>query len=251
MTDNEYLEELLPEINSVDDNDIKWCNMPIGIYLQEAKNLYTLCKEDFDKLTAIGMQQGKPDKLLRYTCALRAAQSIFELNKSEWRKAQDNWNSYKDEALEFRKELINTMKFAYRDNPDILKKIRYNTTQTRYSGIAQSLLNLSVLGRENSEELIDIGMDLSMLNRASEESARMYKLNAKTSWRTCQDNHNKVIRDKILTLLKILVDDIRTFGQFAFRHDAEHKNLYYSKYFRTKNRRYRNKTKRTDSSIIS
>jgi hypothetical protein len=52
MTDNEYLEELLPEINSVDDNDIKWCNMPIGIYLQEAKNLYTLCKDDFEKLTA-------------------------------------------------------------------------------------------------------------------------------------------------------------------------------------------------------
>lgn len=53
------------------------------------------------------------------------------------------------------------------------------------------------------------------------------------------DDEIKVVRDQAYTLLKQVVDEIRKYGRFVFRKDADHARSYSSKYNRDKYNSYK------------
>jgi len=74
MINQQNLQDLLVEINAIEDCSIKKCDIPMEIYIYEAKRMHTRTTEDLSKLIAINMQEDLLKKLHKRTNALRRSQ---------------------------------------------------------------------------------------------------------------------------------------------------------------------------------
>ncbi len=64
MTNREYYEEKLPVLKAIPGNEIKAPNhIPVGVYIQEASDLYHWCEDDREILTANGLDWEWVDRL--------------------------------------------------------------------------------------------------------------------------------------------------------------------------------------------
>ena len=241
MSDQKDLLDLLPEIKAVPKEQIKQCDMPVGIYLHECEKLHTRASADLPQLTAVGMTAELLAKLLPYTGALRTAESnwaelntIREENKEAW-KAE--WPAF----LEFRTDLIENMDFAYRNNEALLKKLAVIKQGDSHADAIQDMANLSVLGKANLAPLEAIYYDITLIDKATEDADRMSGLLGAVNGHMYVDDEIKVIRDQAFTLTKQVVDEIRKYGRFVFRKDPDHAKSYSSKYSRDKSSAYRKK----------
>ncbi|BAX81145.1 hypothetical protein ALGA_2840 [Labilibaculum antarcticum] len=71
----------------------------------------------------------------------------------------------------------------------------------------------------------------------------MAALRGQINGRMYFEDDQLTIRNKAFTLLKECVDEIRSYGQFAFRDDADIAKSYSSKYRREKQQEYRKNCK--------
>lgn len=243
MTDKQDLQNLLKEINSIDEADIKKPAIPFEIYIYEAERLYTRASEDLPKLTAINMPANLIDNLRMRTNALRKAQlNWVELNNDK-KKANADWKAAKPELLKLHKELIQSFQFAFRNNEVAMQKLSKIKKGNSMDDMLMDLCSLSVLGKDNSKLLEAINFDLSLLDRAAETSERMAKVKANKNGRLYFQDDMLVIRNKAYTLLKECVDEVRKYGQFAFADQPNIAQAYASKYRREKKREYLKKCK--------
>jgi hypothetical protein len=241
MSDQQDLLDLIDEIKAVPKKQIKQCDMSIGIYLQEAERLHTRATVDLDSLTAVGMTAELLGKLLPYTGALRTAQSNWEELNTVRQDAMETWKAESPAFFEFRHDLIDHMDFAYRNEEALLKKLAAIKEGDSHADSIQDMANLSVLGKANLAPLEAINYDVTLLDKAAEAADKMSGLLGAVNGHMYVDDETKVIRDQSFTLLKGVVDEIRNYGRFVFRKDADHVKSYSSKYSRDKSSAYRRK----------
>ena len=241
MSDQQDLLDHLDEIKAVIKEEIKQCDMPIGIYLHECENLHTRVNIDLSKLTAVGMNPVLLTNLLAYTGAARTAQSNWEELNTVREDAKEAWKAAWPTFIEFRDDLIDNMDFAYRKDDVLLKKLTAIKEGDSHADAVQDMANLSVLGKANLSPLEAIHFDVALVDKAAEEADKMGGLLGAVNGHMYVDDEIKVIRDKSYTLLKSVVDEIRNYGRFVFRKDAEHVRSYSSKYSRDKSSAYRRK----------
>lgn len=239
MSDQQDLEDHLDVIKAIPEEEIKQCDMPVGIYLHECENLHTRAKADLAFLTAVGMTAELLAKLLPYTGALRTAQSNWEELNTVREEAKKTWKAEWPAFIEFRKELIDHMDFAYRNDEALLKKLAAIKEGDSQADAIQDMANLSVLGKANLEPLEAINFDVTLVDKAAEEADKMAGLLGAVNGHMYVDDKTKVIRDQAYTLLKPVVDEIRNYGRFVFRKNNEHVRSYSSKYSRDKSSAYR------------
>lgn len=239
MSDQQDLLDLLPEIKAVPQEQIKQCDMPIGIYLQEAENLHTRAAADLSFLSTAGMTTELLDKLLPRIGALRTAQGNWEELNTVLDDALEDWKAEWPAFVEFRDDLIDNMDFAYRNDEALLNKIRLIKEGSSHADTIQDMANLSVLGKANTPPLEAINFDLSLLDQAAEKADRMSGLLGAVNGEMYVDDTFKVVRDQAFTFLKEVVDEIRNYGRFVFRKNKNHVKSYSSKYNRDKYRAYK------------
>jgi len=153
----------------------------------------------------------------------------------------ETWKSKSPVFFEFRRDLIEHMDFAYRNDERLLKKLSAIKEGDSQADSIQDMANLSVLGKANLAPLDAINFDVTLLDKAAEDADRMSGALAAVNGHMYVDDESKVIRDQAFTLLKGVVDEIRTYGRFVFRKDADHVKSYSSKYSRDKSSAYRRK----------
>lgn len=241
MSDQQDLIDRLDEIKAVLMEEIKQCDIPVGIYLHESENLHTRVSVDLSKLTAVGMDPELVTKLLAYTGAARTAQSNWEELNTVREEAKEAWKAAWPAFIEFRNDLIDHMDFAYRNDEVLLKKLAIIKQGDSHADAVQDMANLSVLGKANLAPLEAINFDVTLIDKAAEEADKMGGLLGAVNGHMYVDDEIKVIRDKSYTLLKSVVDEIRKYGRFVFRKDADHARSYSSKYSRDKSSAYRRK----------
>jgi hypothetical protein len=241
MSDQQDLIDRLDEIKAVLKEEIKQCDMPVSIYLHETENLHTRVSIDLPKLTAVGMDPILLTDLLAYTGAARTAQGNWEELNTVRDEAKKAWKAEWPAFLEFRNELIENMDFAYRNNKLLLKKLAIIKQGDSQADAVQDMANLSVLGKANLAPLEAISFDVTLVDKAADEADKMAGLLGAVNGHMYVDDEIKVIRDKSYTLLKRVVDEIRKYGRFVFRKDADHASSYSSKYSRDKSSAYRRK----------
>lgn len=239
MSDQQDLLDLIDEIKAVPKQQIKQCDMPIGIYLQEAEGLHTRASTDLTFLTAVGMTTELLDKLLPRAGALRTAQSNWEELNTVREDAREAWKAEWPVFIEFREELIDHMDFAYRNDEALIKKMNAIKEGDSQADAIQDMANLSVLAKANLAPLEAINFDLTLLDKAAEAADKMGGLLGAVNGHMYVDDETKVIRDQSYTLLKQVVDEIRNYGRFVFRKDKDHVKSYSSKYSRDKSSAYR------------
>lgn len=243
MSDQQDLLDLLPEIKAVPKPQIKQSDMPIGIYLQESENLHTRATVDLPFLSTVGMSAELLAKLLRHTGALRTAQSNWEELSSVRQDAKEAWKAEWPAFLELREDLIDHMDFAYRNDPLLLKKLALIKEGDSQADAIQDMSNLAVLGQANTEPLKSINFDVGLFEKAAESADHMSGLLAAVNGHMYVDDETKVIRDQAFTLLKQVVDEIRNYGRFVFRKNADHVKSYSSKHNRDKYNSFKRRQK--------
>ena len=242
MSDQQDLLDLLPEIKAVPKEQIKHCDMPIGIYLNESENLHTRTSVDLPKLTAVGMDPELLAKLLAYTGATRTAQSNWDNLNTVREEAKLEWKAAWPAFIEFREELIDHMEFAYRNDEHLMQKLAKIKEGNSQADAVQDMSDLSVLGTANLAPLEAIKYDTTLVATAATKADEMATLLGAVNGHLYIDDETKVIRDKAFTLLKGVVDEIRSYGRFVFRKDPDHAKFYSSKYSRNKSMAYRRRT---------
>ncbi|MGZ2371581.1 hypothetical protein ACXR6G_17510 [Ancylomarina sp. YFZ004] len=239
MSDQQDLLDLLPEIKAVTKQQIKQCDMPIGIYLQEAESLHTRASNDLAFLTAVGMTAELLAKLLPRTGALRTAQSNWEELNTVREDAKEAWKAEWPVFIEFRNDLIDHMDFAYRNDEALIRKMNAIKEGDSQGDAIQDMANLSVLGKANLVPLEAINFDETLLDSAAEAADRIGRLLGAVNGHMYVDDETKVIRDQAYTLLKQVMDEIRNYGRFVFRKNTDHVKSYSSKHNRDKYNSYK------------
>lgn len=248
---------LLPSNNhSSASKNIKTPNQPVPTFLQEAHNLYVWCQDDAAKLNSVGITNKMIADLPQRTTACSEAHAQWNSYRNTSSNAEKQWKIQAMQAIQFRVELLNGMRYAFRKDKNLLSSLSSVSKGTGYADLIQDLNDLAVLGQNNKELLIKIGYDISLLDVAAARSKELAEL-----WATAnveKDSHNteyKQNRNGSFWHLHELVTEIREAGRYIFRNDKSRYIGYTSTYWKNKNGRKTKPSKpklpdSSDSSII-
>ena len=169
--------------------------------------------------------------------ACRYAQSIWSRESQSKEEAQKEWKEKSSEAFGLRNELVHHFSFAFRKDPDLVRKAQTIREGGSNADMLQDLSDLSVLGKENQELLKAIGFDVKLLDKAALWANDLAVVLANANGEAGDDVDVKDIRDKAYTHMKQAVDEIRTTGQYVFWRDEDRKKGYVSAYQKRLNQR--------------
>ena len=232
--------EKIEAIRQIPDKKAQRPYIPINIYLQEAENLYLWAWPDKDKLIAGGLVEDILADLPKRAAACRTAQALWNREYRFRSEIHQEWKEKCRAAFTFRSHLLHTFRYAFRDHPDLLIQLRLNAGKKTQAGLIQSLNNLAVLGKSNTQLLGAILFDLNELDHAKKQSDELASELARITTLRKRVKTEKQIRDKAYTYLKEAVDEIRRCGRYVFWHDKNRLKGYSSKHIR----RTRGKRKR-------
>ena len=219
---------LLAEIEAISEAETKIPNMPIDKFSQEAANLEVWSKDDVAALTTVGVAQATFDSIIPKIDALRYAQSTWMKDRYSKEEARQEWDTESPVALELKNELEHAFRFAFRQRPDLLNKVKAIEEGSGNEDLIQDLSDLSVLGKANQPLLEAIALDVTKLDTAATMSSDMSALLAAMNGERAENNSAKTIRDKAYTLLKKSVDEIREAGKYVFWKNPDRLKGYYS-----------------------
>ncbi|MGQ1889480.1 hypothetical protein ACT29H_03470 [Thermophagus sp. OGC60D27] len=217
---------------AINDADVKVPYMPVGIYIQEAEDLAKWAEKDKEKLLAAGLPEGIIEGIPSKAGALREAQSIWMKEMRERDEAELEWKERSPEAYEYRDEMLATMRYAFRQRDDLLEKVSMIAEGYGHADMIQDLNDAAVLARENETLIRAIGKDESFWEKGALLSDEMADLRARANGEKFEENQNKRMRDRMYTLLKRDVDEVKACGKYLFRKDKKRLQGYYSRYNR-------------------
>lgn len=223
------------EILAIPDKDVFEPTIPVDVFLQESENLGKWAMMDLVPLAAVGITDVKIADMAVRTGALREAQSVWFKDRNAQLDAQREWGIQSPLAFGLRDELVHTFRYAFRNEASLIARVTAIAEGNTNSDMIQDLNDLSVLGKNNTELLQNIGFDLSKLDAAAEASAAMAELLAAANGDKSVQNETKMIRDKAFVYLKQLVDEIRDAGKYVFWKNEKRLKGYRSEYLRQKN----------------
>lgn len=227
----------LEAIQAVPEKDVKQANMPVGIFIQEGEDLLAWSATDREILVSKGLQWQKVEDLRPCLGALREAQSRWSAERNAQEEASKIWKMKAPDAYDLRDTLVHDFLYAFRNDGDILTKVRLIAEGSTHADMIQDLNDLSVLGLANPEPLAAISADPGRLETAASLAAELSELLAIVNGDRAEHNELKTIRDKAYTLCKEYMDEIRACGQYAFWRDAERVKGYASTYRHKQNKR--------------
>jgi len=239
MSENEVLQEMLPEIEQLNKADVKICNIPISVAVQEAGNLHKRVSLDMDKLVELGMPAELQERLGKLRAALFAAEVNWQEQQSERSKALELWKEKSPALYELRKDIIEHLAFAFRKDERLMEQIADIDEGDTHADAIEDLARLAVLGTQNTELVQAIKYDVAKFASANAMVSEMSGVLSTANGYLYRDDERKLIRDKTYTLLKAVVDEIRDYGRFAFRNDPALAKGYTSKYVRDRAKAYR------------
>ncbi|WP_430932179.1 hypothetical protein [Saccharicrinis sp. 156] len=233
MSKNSY-DAILPEAQVVTDERLKKPYMPIGIYLQEAEDLYVWASKDKDDLIQAGLTERIFEKLQSATDACRYAQSLWMTELQARKDAEERWANEARLAFDLRDRLLHTFRYAYRKNENALQVVADIAEDAGNADMIQDLSDEAALARKYPDELTAIHFDASLIETADTLSGEMADLRALANGEKRESNETLTIRNQMYTLLKEMVDEIRDCGKYLFWRDEKRIQGYISKYNRDK-----------------
>lgn len=217
-------------IEAISGKDVKAPNMPVAEAVQEAENLAQWCIDDKEKLVAAGLDWSLAEQLPERAGACRYVQSIWMRELRTREEAQQEWNEKSPGAFDLRDELVHHFLHAFRQQPDLVGKVRTIADGGSNADMLQDLSDLYYLGKANQDLLEAISFDMDLLEKARQWSAELSEVLAKANGERSDNSMEKMLRDKAYTYMKAAMDEIRMHGKYAFWRDESRKKGYISIY---------------------
>ncbi len=213
----------------IDPKDVKVPAIPVKISIQEAKDLAIWSKIDIPLLIRIGIDEEIILSILLRAELLQWCEANWLNNRFNKKDVHQQWLIESEEGYELQQILFHDFTFAYRKNPDVLRKLKIVKNGRSHADLFQDLSDMAMIGQANSEELNAMDFDMKLLDKAEEKAKTLGTLLAMS--RAEDTNHGaKELRDRAYTYLKSAVDEVRAGGQHLFWHNEEKLRGYKSKY---------------------
>ena len=204
-------------IKAITDDQIKVPHhIPVGIYIQEAENLYNWCQDDKEELTAKGLDWKVVEYLPVRCGALSEAELKWHQAQFLRRKSEKIWVQASPKGYDLRHLLAHHFRYAFRDDSSLILRVNEISKRITRKGMIKGLRDLSVLGKANRDLLTKIGFDLTLLDLATTKAD---ELDAKYAAASCDSEDYlevKKIRNQAFTHLKEAVDLIYDYGKYVF-----------------------------------
>jgi len=123
------------------------------------------------------------------------------------------------EAIKFRAEILEIMRYAFRKEPNLLQVISAITKGTGYADLIQDLNTIAVVGKQHIDLLSKIAFDTSLLDVAAKNSREIAVMWANYKMENTNQTEFKQNRNKAFWYLHELVSEIHAAGKYAFRND--------------------------------
>jgi hypothetical protein len=232
MSDQQRLLDHLEEIKAVSEENIKYCDIPYWIFIEEVEFLHSRAKHDLPMLQAFNFDAAKLDRMLSLLGAMRTTQDHWESKQTLKQVAIENWRKEAPIMYELHDELMDFMEFAFRNRENLLKSLSAIKEGGPKANIIQDMLSLSALGKENLELLEAVNFEVEKLETAAKIAHKMGTLVGEINGKMCFVDEVKLTRDGCYTLLRELVDEVQDYGKFVFRKNHDKRQVYISKYNR-------------------
>ncbi|MEC8812665.1 MAG: hypothetical protein VXY23_15230 [Pseudomonadota bacterium] len=233
MSSTDYAAKLAL-IEAIDPATLKKPNIPVKAYLQEAENLYHWAQEDKTTLQSAGLPWAWVQDLPQRIGALREAESLWFKERFGREEAQQQWDQEAPAAYALRDQMLRAMRYAYRRDDALLKRVSDIAEGTGHVDMIQDLNDVAILGRANAEPLLAVGVDAEALDLAASTAADMADLLAMVNGERAHGSSARVIRDQAYTHLKEAVDEIRACGEYVFWDNPARLDGYHSQYRRAR-----------------
>lgn len=224
---------LKPALEALPKEEINSPNMPVDTAIQEAKNTNYWGNIDRESLAPSGLDLSLIDSLLLRTRALQHCQSVWMQEYDATADVEKQWKELSTLAYALRDELIHFSRFAFRNNPELIKQVKRIAEGSGSADMIQDLNDLSLLGKAHLEDLTAVGLVATKLDTAETYAETLGVLLAEVNGvRAINNKPGKEMRDRAFTYLKQAVDTIRESGQFVFWKDEIKARNYASAYLR-------------------
>jgi hypothetical protein len=234
-TTTKTIEELVLEITQ---DKIVSPTTPVDISIGESGVLHQNASEDAPELLARGLSEGLIEQLIPSAKFLQDKQSAWIAVYQSALSSTEQWEEKIDEGRLLQRELKHDFQFAYRNHPDILKKLKNIVGGNGNMDLIQDMSDYSAFAKQYPEPLAAIFFDTTKADCAKQISLDLTDLiNTVDGVKNSKNRPEKLMRDRAYTHLKQLVDEIRAYGKYAFWNDEEKQKRYSSEYIRDKNKK--------------
>lgn len=237
MANSDDYQAKIAEIEAIPDDELKSPNMPVDVFLQEIENSSKWVQEDNDRLITAGLDWNLVEDLSMRAGALREAQSLWFRARFAREEAEKEWKTKAPEAYDLRDTLLHDFHFAFRNDPNLAKRVSAIAEGSGHADMIQDLNDLALLGKKHVEELTKIGFDMTLLDQAAVVSDEMASLLSSITTDRADRSVERIIRDKVFIYAKQAIDEIRACGQYVFWRDDERLKGYVSHYFRSRRKK--------------
>lgn len=228
----ENFDTILEQIMAIKLIDLIKPNMPISEAIQEGANLAIWAKSDEPQLQKAGLDITLIDSLPIRTGALRHQQGMWQSDTDTRKQALKAWKEQYPLGYELRTLLFHTCRFAFRDDPKLLKRVDEIAEDYGHADMIQDLYSLSLVAKDNLELIQKTGFDIAKLDEAAALSGSLGDLLSSNNENLKQSSKVKLLRDQCYTYMMKAIIEIRKHGKFVFWRTPDRLSGYSSDYFR-------------------
>lgn len=237
MVTEEQITTCKAQVAAIADEKIAVPNMPCNVYLAETETLETWAMQDKEKLSAAGISEERIAEIAVRATVLRQYQADWIIVRRTGKDAEKEWKAFATGAYDLCSEMKHAFKYAFRNEPELLRRVDEIAEGTGDADMIQDLKTYSKLGLKHQDLLTPIGFDIAKLDAASTMSDEGANLLAEANGSKLKGNVQKVARDKAYTHLKEVVDEVRACGKYLFWKDKKRLVGYESSHWKSQNAR--------------
>ncbi|MCP4220697.1 MAG: hypothetical protein GY765_39080 [bacterium] len=223
----------LEVLEAIPEHKVGSPTVPIHVCIQEAEKLALRAVTDREQLEGAGLNWVVVEDIPIRAGALREAHTIWATAMAEDHADAAQWPEESVEGMELRKELVHKLRFAFRNSPKLLSRLRTVNKGKKQSQLMEALNHLCEMGRKHLDLLEAVKIDPLILDEAARYSDELAVALGKLQIRREDLEKKRVLRDKAYFHLKQAVDEVRGFGRYLFWKQPSHLKSYQSAYFRS------------------
>ena len=231
ISTREAYQQMLPQLQAIPADQVQTPSMALAAIVHEGEELGVRAARDRAALVKWGVDPSLIDSMPARVRALEYAQGALVSCRRKIELARATWRESKARGVALRKELATVLRFVYRDQPLLLRKLSKVTGGYSNGDLVLELLTLSHLGADNPPATDTDGLVSRLVSDAQALSSSMSRdaavHGAAIAVRGPMDTRNRAV-----THLLRAVRQVREIARFAFRHDPDRLRTYSSQYRR-------------------